>query len=386
MRILYLHMFDLGYGWGGSASVLRSLHGALSRLGHVVEVTSARAPDPFGWTVCDLPFDVRLTFGPEKRDGETAIDEIPTGVLADMAARAAEKVERELFARGAPDLLVVNHINLMALVAWHLWRRHGVPYRILSHGTDTKLLLRSARYRALFEAAARGADRIFTISTYVAREVETTVGGSVEVIGGAVDEHLFFPPPAPRCRDGEVAFIGRLVSEKGLWPLLEAFERQRAARSLVLIGEGPLQEDIAAHLRLSPIRDRVRLRGYVPPEELREALAGASLVVLPSIWPEPLGLVALEALACGLPVIASDIGGIPEVIVHGVNGALVPHGDADELARALDRVLGDDAMYERLRQGVRTLPVPTYRDVARRLVAPIHRAAGGVRPTRPAEI
>ncbi len=76
MRILFFHMFNLDSGWGGSASMMKALHGALTRLGHSVQVVSARRPDRFGMTVCEFPFRVELTFGPEKRAGEATIDEI----------------------------------------------------------------------------------------------------------------------------------------------------------------------------------------------------------------------------------------------------------------------------------------------------------------------
>jgi glycosyltransferase involved in cell wall biosynthesis len=349
--------------------MLQALHAALSGLGHRVEVVSARRPDPYGLTTCALPFDCTLTFGPEKRAGETAIDELDTRTLAEMAAAAAAKVAREAFADGLPDLLVANHINLMALVCQHLHRQFGIPYRIVSYGTDTQLLLRDQRYRELFGAAARDAERIFTISAFVGREVEATVGGRVEVLGGAVDPGLFFPPPRPMHIDGRLMFLGRLVTEKGVWVLLDAVARQQSARELVLLGEGPLRDEIrafAAHRRLGCA---ISVVDYVPQAKLREQIVQAAALVVPSIWQEPLGLVVLEAFACGLPVIASGVGGIPEMVRDGHNGLLVAENDPFALGAAIDRLLGNEDFYRQMRRNVKNTNVPTYRDLALRLIA-----------------
>jgi glycosyltransferase involved in cell wall biosynthesis len=368
VRVLFLHQFDLNLA-GGSGIYLRSLSRALAGLGHRVEVVSARRPDQYGCTTYQLPFDVTLTFGPEKRAGERTLDELSTAELQAWAARAVEAIEAEAFRQGAPDLILANHINLMARVGWRLGKKFGVPCRIISYGTDTPLLLREERYRDLFVEAACQADRIFAISAYVAREVAATVpGGRVEVLGGAVDDELFYLPERLPDATRRIAYVGRLVTEKGIGTLLAAFEKQTAATALTLMGEGPLLGPLETWLRDSPLRDRVTLMGYVPPNRLRDLLLGAALLIVPSTWQEPLGLVVLEAMACGVPVVASAVGGIPEMIQHGVTGSLVPPGDPDALAAAIDRLLGDPHRYREMRQLLRRTTVPTYRDLARRVV------------------
>jgi glycosyltransferase involved in cell wall biosynthesis len=361
-------MFDMNTGWGGSATVLRALHGALGELGHRVDVASGKRPDPFGMSVFGLPLGCDPTFGPEKRSGETTIDEIDSATLRAMDERSATVILDSLTAGDHYDLILANHINVMALAAQHLSRALGAPYRIISYGTDTQLLLRDQRYRALFGDAARDADRIFTISAYVAAEVNASVGGRVEVLGGAVDKDLFFPPQTQRTAGKSLIFVGRLVSEKGLWPLLRSFELQSAASELKIAGEGPLRPEIEARLRTPPLHGRVRLLGYMQPPALRAQLIASDVAVVPSIWQEPLGLVALEALACGLPVIATTVGGIPETIRDGVTGLLVPPDDATALAAAIDRLLGDAEVYRRMAAAVAAAPVPSYRDLARRVI------------------
>lgn len=369
MNILFLHMFNLGTGWGGSASVLLGLYNEMRELGHRVEVVSAGKPDPFGITVCELPFAKELTFGPEKRDGEITLDEIDTSELVEMAAAAARRIETEVFERGVPDLLIANHINLMALACWQLNRKFGIPYRIISYGTDTKLLLQNERYGEIFAVAAREAERIFALSRYIANEAAAGTGArSIEVVGGVVDSRLFYPVDTCVESDGGLVFVGRLVTEKGLWVLLDAMTRQKTVRRLELVGEGPLREEVYRFITRNSLGNRVAMLGYVPRPGLRAILAQSSALVVPSIWQEPLGLVIFEAFACGLPVIATSVGGIPEYVQDGKNGLLVPEGDAPALSHAIDRLCGDKFFYEQIRSNVRTMKIPTYRDLALQLI------------------
>lgn len=369
MNILFLHTFNLGKGWGGSASMLCALHRAFTGMGHGVRVVSARRPDPFGFTSCELPLDRTLTFGPEKRPGETAIAELSSDEILAIALAAADKIEREEFPLVRPDLMIANHINLMALICWHLFRRSGIPYRLISYGTDTRLLLAEQRFRDLFGAAAQAAEGIFTISGYVAKEVEATVGGRVAVLGGAVDPALFYPVDPPQAHPRRLVYVGRLVSEKGIMTLLDALDRQSGADELVIVGEGPQRPAIEARLARRPGRCRVVLAGHHSQESLRQVYATAGAVVVPSTWQEPLGLVVLEALACGVPVIASRVGGIPEMIEHGKTGLLVPEGDPAALAGAIDHLLADPAVYRTIRGAIAAARVPVHNDLAVRLLA-----------------
>jgi len=368
MRILFLHKFNFNHSWGGSASYLRALYLALTKMGHKVNVVSPTYPDIYGFTTCRLPFEMTLTFGPEKRPGETTLDELSTEQFESMAEKAAETIAAKEFLDTKPDLIIANHINLMALVAWRLANRFDVPYRIISYGTDTQLLLKDRRYCHIFGTAARCAERILSISGFVAQEIQSTVGGSVEVLGGGVDLDLFYPSPSIPKVKNRLVFFGRLVTEKGLWTLLEAFSLQKSAAKLELIGEGPLRGELKTFLSGSPLRKRVKLTGYVAPERLRDILVRSGLAIVPSIWQEPLGLVVLEAMACGLPVVASSVGGILEMVSDGVNGLLVPPGDPLALAGAIDRAVGDPLMYERLLAGVSQTVIPSYDDVARSLI------------------
>jgi glycosyltransferase involved in cell wall biosynthesis len=144
-----------------------------------------------------------------------------------------------------------------------------------------------------------------------------------------------------------VLYVGRLIEEKGVSVLLDAWPRVRDEATLVLIGEGPL----AAR---SGTVDGVRLLGPMARPVLASAYAAAELTVLASIptprFREPWGLVCNESMQQGRPVVASDsVGAVAGgLVADGVNGLVVPSGDAGALTVAIDRLLGDSALRERL--------------------------------------
>jgi glycosyltransferase involved in cell wall biosynthesis len=141
-------------------------------------------------------------------------------------------------------------------------------------------------------------------------------------------------------------YIGRLSPEKGLDVLIRAVAKLAAGR-LLIVGDGPDAErlkKLAAELTAS----RVEFAGFRSGEELKRILAESQFVVLPSVWYENLPFAVMEAFASSKPVVASRIGGIPEMIDGGVNGILFPAGDADALAASLDLMLGDRRLREEM--------------------------------------
>lgn len=143
-----------------------------------------------------------------------------------------------------------------------------------------------------------------------------------------------------------VLFAGRLASNKGLQHLVPAFARIAAAHpraQLVLAGEdqgwGPRLLDLA---RAGGVASRVHLPGHLSEREYREALAAADVFALASEW-EAFGIVLVEAMACGVPCVATSVGGAADVVLEGGTGRLVPYGDEAALARALDGLLADPA-------------------------------------------
>jgi glycosyltransferase involved in cell wall biosynthesis len=148
------------------------------------------------------------------------------------------------------------------------------------------------------------------------------------------------PKPATDADEGRrVVFAGRLVRPKGVDVLV------RAARDVdaefVICGDGRELEPMRSLAAELGVQERVRFRGWLDAEQLAEELANASIVVVPSVWPEPFGLVGIEGQAAGRPAVASSTGGIPDWLEDGVSGLCVPPGDSRRLAQALNELLAD---------------------------------------------
>lgn len=145
---------------------------------------------------------------------------------------------------------------------------------------------------------------------------------------------------------GTILAIGRLSAEKGIATALTAWSvlaRTREVPDLVVVGDGldgAALERLADHLGVA---DKVRFVGWLPQRDVARAYEEACLVLVPSLWAEPFGLVAAEAAAHGRPVIASRVGALPEIVEEGVTGWLAQPGDIIGLISTLNSALGDRA-------------------------------------------
>jgi glycosyltransferase involved in cell wall biosynthesis len=148
------------------------------------------------------------------------------------------------------------------------------------------------------------------------------------------DVSEFTPEPSS---DGSVLFVGRLVREKGIVTLLEA-ARRAPETQVVIVGDGPLRPQVEKER--SP---NVKFIGPQYGDDLKRAMGKATAVVVPSEWYDNGPMVVYQAFAMGKPVLASDIDGLPEIVLPGKTGWLVPPGDVDALAAALKTIPLDPA-------------------------------------------
>jgi glycosyltransferase involved in cell wall biosynthesis len=155
-----------------------------------------------------------------------------------------------------------------------------------------------------------------------------------------------------------IVAIGRLIPKKGFAELIRACAlilRRGKAFQCEIIGEGPLENELRAQIAQLDLQNCVVLSGAKPQSEVRGRLFAANVFVLPSVVDREGGMdnlptVIMEAMATGLPVVSTDIGGIPEMVTHKKTGFLVPPGDTEALADAIDKLISDSAVAQKMGQ------------------------------------
>jgi glycosyltransferase involved in cell wall biosynthesis len=167
-----------------------------------------------------------------------------------------------------------------------------------------------------------------------------------------VKPNFVAPDPGPNDTAGDHAvYAGRLAPEKGVMTMLRAW--QAIDMPLRIIGDGPLHEAVEAYVRDHDLGSRVTLMGHRAPAEVLAQLRDARVVVFPSEWYETFGRVIAEAYACGVPVIASRLGAMAEVVRHGETGLLFTAGSAQELTAAVEQLRRPGVDYESMRREAR---------------------------------
>jgi glycosyltransferase involved in cell wall biosynthesis len=230
--------------------------------------------------------------------------------------------------------------------------RCGFPWSF-NYDRESPRMVRRLAVRVLERLAVRAADRIVVTSEAVADYLVMRHGvdrGRLRIVPNAIDVDRFAPARPPRPEKGLIVFVGRLVPEKRLDVLVAAAASVPGAR-LLLIGDGPERERLAQQAAAAGVP--LELAGTVPNTEVAAWLARAEIFALPSAYEgQPKAL--LEAMACGLPVVGSDVPGVRDIVRHGETGWLVPAGDVGALAVALAALSSDPGLRERLGLAGRT--------------------------------
>lgn len=212
---------------------------------------------------------------------------------------------------------------------------------------------RSTSYRvmsALLSSIAGRLDHRVAVSKDAVKLVGGYLGGDYEVLFNAVEtEQIRATAPHPNDRP-TVFFCGRHEERKGLAVLLEALQRLERNVGCQVASDGP---ETARLQREYAHDDRIEWLGQVSDEEKIERLRGASVFCAPSLHGESFGIVLLEAMAADTPVVASALDGYRNVATDGVDALLVPPGDIEALAHALEKVIGDQHVADQLRAGGR---------------------------------
>jgi len=272
-----------------------------------------------------------------------------TDAQLDAYLGAFERIIKKAIDEFRPDIIHAQHIWLLSWLAG----RSGVPYVVTAHGTDLMGYQKGARFRRYADEAAAGAKRIITISNDndgLVRELFPGCADKAVFMRNGYDPTRFYPEPMSknkiltmfdiRLRERLVLFVGKLAHFKGVDVLLEAarlYEGEHPGEIITIIaGDGELTSQLKKLAKEYKLTG-VRFLGHLDISQLRGLYSSADASIMPSRR-EPFGLVAIEALACGCPVIATNQGGLPDIINDEV-GALVEVDDAFGLSAAILREL-----------------------------------------------
>jgi glycosyltransferase involved in cell wall biosynthesis len=286
---------------------------------------------------------------------------VPAYVLAGSRA-ARQLVRREHF-----DAVHVFWPVPHGLFGMAAKRGGGPPLVSTFFGVELSWLESQLSFlKPLVRAIVRGSDVVTVISSHTAGAVRRVAPG-VEVrtipFGAAFDE--LPSPTAPRERRADepfrLLFVGRLVERKGVHVLLQAMAHlvERRAVELQVVGEGPERPRLEAASRALGLGERVEFTGAIPASELALRFSECDAFVLPAVRDakgdvEGLGVVLMEALLHGKPVIASESGGIVDIVRDGETGLLVASGDSAALAAAIERYMNDPELAAQLATRGRT--------------------------------
>jgi len=288
------------------------------------------------------------------KESPMALMQLPSFVLAELsyAFRIAQKRKFDL---------VHAHWSIpQGLTAFFLSRLYKIPYVLSVHGSDV-YGLRSPALRLLNKAVVHQADGCVANSNATATMASNVSGRrDISVIPMGVDVDLFKSVRSGTNGHTEngpnILYAGRLIDVKGVQYLIEALPRvlkMHPSAKLLIVGSGPLRSSLAELSERLHLQDQVKFIHDVPQEELVRYYSMADVFVLPSVVTdtgetEGLGVVLLEAMACGVPVIGSAIGGISDIIEDQETGLLVRQKTPVDLAEKINRVLADKELRQRL--------------------------------------
>jgi glycogen(starch) synthase len=342
VRILYQCNGFLPGTIGGVEVLSHHLLTELRRRGHEILTIAGRArSDPLGPQTFDGLDLVKLDF------------ELAVASRDLVALRGVKTVVAELVANFRPDVL---HLNDVLMSSFFFMRGGASGYlpRVLTLHSP----IRPAGKDGLQARLAADAEHVVAVSQAqydAAAATMPELQSKMSTILNALPmpslqpTELPFTPPVLLC-------IGRLQSDKGFDLAIRTFARLRdrgVVAKLTLAGDGPEKGRLVALARDIGIAGQIEFPGWVMPDQVGALINTATMVVMPSRWPEPFGLVALQAAQMGRPVVACAVGGLPEVIDHGVTGVLVAPDDEQAMADAIEKILSDAPAARRMGESAR---------------------------------
>jgi glycosyltransferase involved in cell wall biosynthesis len=269
---------------------------------------------------------------------------------------------RRIVGQFRPDVLLSAWAYPDGTAAVVLGKWLGLPSVVRAMGSDINDFAQKPRRRPQIRWAMRNADRVIAVSAALGAEIEKlgVARERIAVIPSGVDLRAFHPVDRAMARreldmpEGPLVVVpSRLSREKGIHYFLDAFPRLGPTALAVLVGDGQEEDSLRAQAARLGITAQVRFAGFQPEARMKLYYSAADVTCLPSTeegWPS----VLVESLACGCPVVASNVGGVPEIIALTGDGATVPPRDpgalATALAASLARVWDRDATAAKMRE------------------------------------
>ncbi len=335
---------------GGSGVVATELGKHLAQRGHEIAFISYDTP----LRLTDLP--PRVSYHEVEIEQYPLLRHFPYTLA--LASKLAEVTRLKKL-----DLLHAHYaipFGAAALLARQIVSERPPRIVMTLHGTDITLVGNNASFKPVTRLTIDSADAVTVVSNHLEQETRRQFGTSREI---SVVYNFIDPArhdvPRSRCLDNTerpdrkcVMHISNFRPVKRITDVIRIFAQvaRTVDAELLLIGDGPEIPVAREHAELLGVEDRVRFLGVV--DQVSPFLAAADLFLLPSTT-ESFGLVALEAMASGVPVIASDIGGLPEVVVNGVTGFLDPVGDVEAMSGHARMLLTDPALHHQFSEAAR---------------------------------
>lgn len=365
MKILILLKFPL-YG-GGSGTYSRMLAKQLIASGHEVAIVApdSRAIKGVKLYTVKLPFQAVFETHPEFTRARKYRQLDPKNflriynVFLSKTSAAVEEFQ--------PDVIHVQHESYLTWVASFIKSFYGIPFIVTAHGTGIFNTTLDHRFLILTKQAIKRAEYIVCVSNYIKKWLLKVYGKDLarktRIIPGGIDlAHYELPIDIREIEKRYelnnqplILFAGRITKHKGLQYLIEA--AKDIPGLIYIIGDGEERERLEKLVAKKNLTN-VHFLGYFGKKDTKSLQAfykRASVVVVPSIWDEPLGLVILEAMAAETPVIASNKGGIPLVVKDGQTGLLIRARSAKAISKAVNTLLSDRALHTKLSQNARKL-------------------------------
>ena len=327
--------------YGGSGAVATELGIALAARGHEIHFITYRQP-------FRLPAFLPNVYFHEVDVGRYPLFEFPPYDLA-LAVRMHEVVQSHHL-----DLLHCHYAIPHATSAWiarEMLQQQKKDVKVITtlHGTDITIVGQDPSFHQITKFSIEKSDRLTAVSEYLRRETYSAFGCTacdVGVIHNFIDPDVYNRDKYPSVREqiansGPVLMhISNFRAVKRVRDVVRIFAKvnEQLPSRLMMVGDGPDRPEAEEEVRHLGLDDRVNFLGKI--ESVAPLLASADLFLLPS-ENESFGLSALEALASGVPVVGTDVGGVPEVVRNGETGILCRVGDVEAMAQAALLILGD---------------------------------------------